>query len=81
MRSHHDSATSSTTEFVKQVTPRHAVFAVGHRNRFGHPREDVLARYREAGSELLRTDTGGAIQLRFAAETGAWTGSAIAMCH
>jgi competence protein ComEC len=63
---HHGSATSSTPEFVKQVAPRHAVFAVGHRNRFGHPREDVLARYREAGSELLRTDTGGAIQLRFA---------------
>ncbi len=63
---HHGSATSSTLEFVKQVAPRHAVFAVGHRNRFGHPREDVLARYREAGSGLLRTDTGGAIQLRFA---------------
>jgi len=65
---HHGSATSSTPEFVKQVAPRHAVFAVGHRNRFGHPREDVLARYREAGSELLRTDTGGAIQLRFATD-------------
>ncbi|HMC33374.1 MAG TPA: DNA internalization-related competence protein ComEC/Rec2, partial [Myxococcales bacterium] len=63
---HHGSATSSTQEFVKRVAPRHAVFAVGHRNRFGHPREDVLERYREAGSELLRTDTGGAIQLRFA---------------
>jgi competence protein ComEC len=63
---HHGSATSSTPEFVKQVAPRHAVFAVGYRNRFGHPREDVLARYREAGSELLRTDAGGAIQLRFA---------------
>jgi len=63
---HHGSSTSSTPEFVKQVAPRHAVFAVGHRNRFGHPREDVLERYREAGSELLRTDTGGAIQLRFA---------------
>src|SRR2546426_8754981 len=63
---HHGSATSSTPEFVKQVAPRHAVFAVGHRNRFVHPREDVLARYREAGSGLLRTDTGGAIHLRFA---------------
>jgi competence protein ComEC len=66
---HHGSATSSTPEFVKQVAPRHAVFAVGHHNRFGHPREEVLARYRDAGSELLRTDTGGAIQLRFAPGT------------
>jgi len=63
---HHGSGSSSMPEFVKQVASRHAVFAVGHRNRFGHPREDVLERYREAGSELLRTDTGGAIQLRFA---------------
>ena len=62
---HHGSASSSTPEFVKQVGPRHAVFTVGYRNRFGHPREDVLARYREAGSSLLRTDEAGAIQLRF----------------
>ena len=66
---HHGSASSSTPEFVKQVAPRYAIFAAGYRNRFGHPREDVLARYREAGSELLRTDTGGAIQLRFAPGT------------
>jgi len=63
---HHGSATSSAPEFVKQVAPRYAVFTVGYRNRFGHPREDVLARYREAGSELLRTDAAGAIRLRFA---------------
>jgi len=63
---HHGSASSSSPEFVKQVAPRYAIFAAGYRNRFGHPREDVLARYREAGSELLRTDSGGAIQMRFA---------------
>lgn len=62
---HHGSASSSSPEFVKQVAPRYAIFAAGYRNRFGHPREDVLARYREAGSELLRTDSGGAIQMRF----------------
>src|SRR5216683_2035487 len=61
---HHGSATSSAPEFVKRVAPRYAVFTVGYRNRFGHPREDVLARYREAGSELLRTDAAGAIRLR-----------------
>jgi competence protein ComEC len=63
---HHGSASSSTPEFVKQVAPRYAIFAAGYRNRFGHPREDVLARYRDIGSELLRTDAGGAIRLRFA---------------
>jgi competence protein ComEC len=62
---HHGSATSSTPDFVKQVAPRYAVFTVGYRNRFGHPREDVMQRYREAGSELLRSDEAGAIQMRF----------------
>jgi competence protein ComEC len=64
---HHGSATSSSAAFVEKVAPRYAVFTVGYRNRFGHPREDVLERYREAGSALLRTDTAGAIEMRFSA--------------
>jgi competence protein ComEC len=63
---HHGSATSSGPEFVKKVAPRYAVFTVGYRNRFGHPREDVLERYRDAGSTALRTDTAGAVEMRFA---------------
>jgi competence protein ComEC len=63
---HHGSATSSSPEFVKEVAPRYAVFAVGYRNRFGHPREEVLERYRDAGSVLYRTDTTGAVEMRFA---------------
>jgi len=64
---HHGSATSSSAAFVEKVAPRYAIFTVGYRNRFGHPREDVLERYREAGSALLRTDTAGAIEMRFSA--------------
>jgi competence protein ComEC len=64
---HHGSLTSSTPDFVKRVAPRVAVFTVGYRNRFGHPREEVLARYRGAGSRLLRTDAAGAVQMRFEA--------------
>lgn len=63
---HHGSATSSSPEFVRKVAPRYAVFTVGYRNRFGHPREEVLGRYRDVGSTLLRTDTGGAVEIRFA---------------
>jgi competence protein ComEC len=65
---HHGSATSSSAEFVKEIAPRYAVFAVGYRNRFGHPREEVLERYREAGSTVLRTDAAGAVEMRFAPE-------------
>ena len=46
---HHGSKTSSTGAFLDAVAPKVAVFQAGYRNRFGHPAEDVLARYRERG--------------------------------
>lgn len=58
---HHGSKTSSTPAFVRAVHPRYAVFTVGYRNRFHHPHPDIYARYRDAGSELLRSDENGAI--------------------
>ncbi len=63
---HHGSRTSSTPSFVDAVAPRHAVFTVGHRNRFGHPRPDVVARYERAGALLHRTDRTGAHSFTFA---------------
>ncbi|MSQ50751.1 MAG: DNA internalization-related competence protein ComEC/Rec2, partial [Betaproteobacteria bacterium] len=64
---HHGSGTSSTPEFVAAVAPAHAVFQMGYRNRFGHPRADVLRRYVERGSNILRSDAEGAIRLKFGA--------------
>ncbi len=58
---HHGSATSSSMEFVQAVHPRYAVFTVGYRNHFGHPREKVTQRYRAIGSELFRSDRDGAL--------------------
>ena len=58
---HHGSKTSSYTAFVAAVHPRYAVFTAGYRNRFGHPKEEVVERYRAIGSELLRSDEDGAI--------------------
>ena len=66
---HHGSKTSSTDEFVRQVNPRLVIFTVGYRNRFGHPREEVMERYRALGSTLLRSDNDGAVLLRFADNT------------
>jgi competence protein ComEC len=63
---HHGSGTSSTEEFVRQVDPRLVIFSVGYRNRFGHPEAEVVERYRTQGSMLLRSDTDGAVLLRFA---------------
>ena len=63
---HHGSRTSSTSSFIAAVAPRHAVFTVGHRNRYGHPRADVVARYRQANAALHRTDAAGALTFEFA---------------
>jgi competence protein ComEC len=65
---HHSSRTSSTEEFIAAVQPRWAVLPVGYRNRFGHPKEDVVERYRASGAQLLRTDRAGAVLLRLEAE-------------
>jgi competence protein ComEC len=61
---HHSSRTSSTQEFIAAVQPRWAVLPVGYRNRFGHPQEQVVARYRDSGAQLLRTDRTGAVLVR-----------------
>lgn len=63
---HHGSKTSSTDEFIHQVNPRLVIFTVGYRNRFGHPKDAVVERYRALGSRLLRSDADGAVLLRFA---------------
>jgi competence protein ComEC len=63
---HHGSRTSSTPEFIARVAPRIAVFTPGYRNRFGHPRPEVVARYRDAGVKTYRTDLDGALTFTFA---------------
>ena len=44
---HHGSKTSSSAEFLDAVAPRIALVQAGYRNRFGHPAEPPMARYRE----------------------------------
>jgi competence protein ComEC len=58
---HHGSKTSATPAFIAAVAPRVAIVAAGYRNRFGHPRGEILARYLRAGAARPRTDLQGAI--------------------
>lgn len=58
---HHGSGTSSTPAFLAAVQPREAVFQAGYRNRYHHPKADVLARYAALGAGIWRTDESGAI--------------------
>jgi competence protein ComEC len=66
---HHGSSSSSEPSFVAKVHPRYAVFTSGYRNRFGHPRPEVVSRYREAQTELMRSDADGAILVEMDANT------------
>jgi competence protein ComEC len=42
---HHGSKTSSSTSLLDAVHPRIALVQAGYRNRFGHPAQEVVARY------------------------------------
>ena len=64
---HHGSKTSSTPGFIDAVAARDVIFPVGYRNRFGHPKEDVVERYRQSGARLHRTDADGAVGVRLSA--------------
>ena len=44
---HHGSTTSSTVAFLDAVKPKIALVQAGYRNRFAHPRPEVMARYDE----------------------------------
>ncbi|OHC65785.1 MAG: DNA internalization-related competence protein ComEC/Rec2 [Rhodocyclales bacterium GWA2_65_19] len=60
---HHGSKTSSTPEFIAAVGARDVIFPVGYRNRFGHPKDEVVARYVQSGARLHRTDSDGAVRV------------------
>jgi competence protein ComEC len=60
---HHGSGTSSSAAFIAAVQPQHALFTVGYRNRFNHPKREVVARYEAAGARIWRTDRDGALTL------------------
>jgi competence protein ComEC len=70
---HHGSRTSSSAEFIAAVKPVLALVSAGWRNRFGHPRPEVLQRYAAAGVPVLNTATSGAIQVDFPAHATART--------
>lgn len=62
---HHGSGTSSTRRFLLAVQPEIALFQVGYRNRYRHPKPEVFERYGELGIQRIRTDDAGAVTLRF----------------
>jgi competence protein ComEC len=60
---HHGSKTSSTENFVTVTHPSLAVISVGLTSPFGHPRPEVLERWRASGSQTLTTGQRGTITI------------------
>ena len=57
---HHGSKTSSSAAFLDAVKPQFALAQAGYRNRFNHPVESVLERYRERGIKVIKSPACGA---------------------
>jgi competence protein ComEC len=72
---HHGSPTSSSQALVDATAPRWAIASLGVANRFGFPGPAVVARWRRAGAEVLRTDERGAVTVEIDA-AGAITAAA-----
>ena len=60
---HHGSKTSSTTAFLKAVTPEVVAISCGAGNDYGHPHKEVLERYKKFNIQVYRTDQGGTIAI------------------
>ena len=58
---HHGSSTSSGYRFIYETDPEYAIIPVGEGNTYGHPHEEVLSRYTDAGIPMFRTDELGHI--------------------
>lgn len=59
---HHGSNTSSSWPLLKAVNPQHVVVSSGYRNRFGHPHQQVIARYQQLDITIHNTSAHGAVQ-------------------
>jgi competence protein ComEC len=60
---HHGSNTSSTQEFVDATQAKLAIISVGLRSPFGHPKPDVVDRWKTSGARTLTTGANGTISV------------------
>ncbi len=58
---HHGSRTSSTEDFLSEVTPRDVIISCGEGNKYGHPHKETIDKFTEAKYTIYRTDTDGSV--------------------
>jgi competence protein ComEC len=61
---HHGSYSSTSQQFLAEVTPQYAVIFCAADNDYGYPHDEVLERLASVGAEVLRTDQSGTIVLQ-----------------
>lgn len=61
---HHGSRTSTSSSFVKAISPVYAFISVGKDNKYGHPHSDILGTLAQFGAEILRTDLLGTLIIK-----------------
>lgn len=58
---HHGSRTSSSEEFLDEMSPAYAVISCAQGNRYGHPHAQTLNNLRARGIRVFRTDEQGSV--------------------
>ena len=58
---HHGSSTSTGYRLLYEASPTYAVISVGEGNDYGHPHTEPMARLRDAGCTIFRTDHLGTV--------------------
>ena len=59
---HRGSKTSSSKEFINEISPKYSIISVGKNNRYGHPNKEVI--YILDKSKIYRTDQDGSIMFK-----------------
>jgi len=59
--SHHGSKTSSKLELIKNIKASFGIISVGENNKFNHPSQKIVNRWKNEGVSIYRTDLYGAI--------------------
>jgi competence protein ComEC len=59
---HHGSSSSSSREFVQAVRAKQVLYSAGKRNRWGFPRPEVVARWRDTGAGEANTADQGSLE-------------------
>lgn len=66
--SHHGSRNGDTEASLAALSPEVIIISAGAGNRYGHPHAEALARYRQVGARIYRTDQHGHIIVRARAD-------------